>query len=82
MKLSGASFGDHNTPSRFPCSKLKLDNLFLHWLSLQETQKLVSDTASPCILTKLDHYPAVTAAHKSSQLEVVASPAARHRLKH
>ncbi|CAK0763377.1 hypothetical protein CVIRNUC_003051 [Coccomyxa viridis] len=41
MKLSGASFGDHNTPSRFPCSKLKLDNLFLHWLSLQETQKLV-----------------------------------------
>ena len=33
-------FGD-TVHAKFPCSKLKLDNLFLHWLSLQETQKLV-----------------------------------------
>ena len=70
MKLSGASFGDHNTPSRFPCSKLKLDNLFLHWLSLQETQKLVSGAAALCSLATGDRYPVVSAAHKSSQLEV------------
>ena len=37
---SQSSFGD-TVHARFPCSKLKLDNLFLHWLSLQETQKLV-----------------------------------------
>lgn len=39
MKFS-ATLGD-TVHARFPCSKLKLDNLFLHWLSLQETQKLV-----------------------------------------
>ena len=39
MKFS-APLGD-TVHARFPCSKLKLDNLFLHWLSLQETQKLV-----------------------------------------
>jgi len=27
--------------SKFPASKLKLDDLFLHWLSLEESQKLV-----------------------------------------
>ncbi len=36
----GASLGE-TVHARYPCSKLKLDNLFLHWLSLQETQNLV-----------------------------------------
>ena len=27
--------------SRFPCSKLKLDNLFLQWLSKPDSQSLV-----------------------------------------
>ncbi|KAK9833451.1 hypothetical protein WJX81_006419 [Elliptochloris bilobata] len=36
------SFSDSgHAQSRFPCSKLKLDNLFLQWLSLPESQKLV-----------------------------------------
>lgn len=30
-------------PPVFPCSKLKLDQLFLHWLSLPESQELVSN---------------------------------------
>ncbi|KAK9806607.1 hypothetical protein WJX73_008526 [Symbiochloris irregularis] len=34
------SVAEHG-PTRFPCSKLKLDNLFLQWLSLPESQKLV-----------------------------------------
>ena len=38
--LCTGSLGEQN--SRFPCSKLKLDNLFLQWLSMQESQKLVS----------------------------------------
>ena len=29
--------------ARFPASKTKLDNLFLQWLSLPESQKLVSE---------------------------------------
>lgn len=33
--------GDY--PPVFPCSKLKLDQLFLHWLSLPESQDLVSN---------------------------------------
>jgi hypothetical protein len=37
----GSSLGE-TVHARYPCSKLKLDNLFLHWLSLQETQQLVS----------------------------------------
>ena len=81
MKLSGASFGDHNTPSRFPCSKLKLDNLFLHWLSLQETQKLVSGAAAFYSLAMGELYPAVSAAHKSSQLEVFVKSTDLHRHK-
>lgn len=44
MKFS-APLGD-TVHARFPCSKLKLDNLFLHWLSLQETQKLVTSSLS------------------------------------
>lgn len=48
MKFS-APLGD-TVHARFPCSKLKLDNLFLHWLSLQETQKLVINPY--CVLTR------------------------------
>lgn len=39
--FSGSSSEQGTT--RFPCSKLKLDNLFLQWLSLPESQKLVGN---------------------------------------
>lgn len=48
MKFS-APLGD-TVHARFPCSKLKLDNLFLHWLSLQDTQKLVISVLLYCHL--------------------------------
>lgn len=35
------SFGRDSTNNRFPCSKLKLDNLFLQWLSSSDSQQLV-----------------------------------------
>jgi hypothetical protein len=31
--------------TRFPCSKLKLDNLFLQWLSFPDSQKVVGSLA-------------------------------------
>jgi len=40
------SFGRDSTNNRFPCSKLKLDNLFLQWLSSNDSQQLVR-AASP-----------------------------------
>ena len=33
-------------PQKFPCSKLKLDSLFLQWLAMPESQKLVR---LPCL---------------------------------
>jgi hypothetical protein len=38
----------------YPCAKLKLDQLFLQWLSLPESQTLVSShTCSSSLLTML-----------------------------
>ena len=34
----------------YPCAKLKLDQLFLHWLGLPESQNLVSSI--PALFTK------------------------------
>jgi len=41
--LGGASADGHS--ARFPASKTKLDNLFLQWLSLPESRKLVGGEA-------------------------------------
>eukprot|EP00884_Botryococcus_braunii_P021339 jgi/Botrbrau1/788/Bobra.0181s0041.2 len=38
---SRAGFNAESTHTKFPCSKLKLDNLFLQWLSMPDSQKLV-----------------------------------------
>lgn len=43
--------------TRFPCSKLKLDNLFLQWLSLPESQKLVLNLLEEAKNGRLLHGP-------------------------
>ena len=40
MLLAGSPRID-GSPAKFPISKLKLDNLFLQWLSMTESQNLV-----------------------------------------
>jgi hypothetical protein len=46
--LFSPSGSDGAGPARFPCSKLKLDQLFLQWLSLPESNSLVSPRLLPC----------------------------------
>ena len=62
-------------PQKFPCSKLKLDSLFLQWLAMPESQKLVR---LPCLGGEkwLEHGSSClgASAPKAEQQEEASSP--------
>lgn len=45
FRMPGKGMDSH---PMYPCAKLKLDQLFLQWLSLPESQTLVSSTCRIC----------------------------------
>lgn len=62
-------------PQKFPCSKLKLDSLFLQWLAMSESQKLVR---LPCFGSEkwLEHGSSSlgTSSTRAEQQEEACSP--------
>ena len=47
-------FGD--LYSKYPCSQLKLDNLFLQWLSMPQSQQVVQTLSSTNALTTFNGF--------------------------